>query len=135
MAARVDDEGESVRKRWVDMIVDAQNVYIVRCSIEIVAKAKHFCLQLDPSGDMHLLDKSTAPRPAFTNTWFIALTRSLYQNVVDRVTGASKERTSPEPEGDDDDSTTASEAPGSGTVTPKEGKPSGGKRKRATKKR
>ncbi|KAJ7368388.1 DnaJ domain-containing protein [Mycena albidolilacea] len=118
VAARVDDEGESVRKRWVDMIVDAKDVYI-----------------LDPSGDMHLLDKSTAPRPAFTNTWFFALVRSLYQNVVDRVTGASKERTSPEPEGDDDDSTTASEAPGSGTVTPKEGKPSGGKRKRATKKR
>ncbi|KAF8195803.1 DnaJ domain-containing protein [Mycena galopus ATCC 62051] len=119
VAARADEDGESVRKRWVDMVVDAKNVYI-----------------LDPSGEMHVLDKSTATPPAFANTWFFALVKSLYQNVVDRVTGPPKERTSPEPEGDDDDeSGTASEAPGSGTVTPKEGKPSGGKRKRTTKKR
>ncbi|KAF7352715.1 J domain-containing protein [Mycena venus] len=121
VAARVDDEGESVRKRWVDMVVDAKSVYI-----------------LDGSGDMHLLDKSTATPPAFANTWFLALVKSLYHKVVDRVAGGPKERTSPEPESyDDDESTTASEAPGSGTVTPREGKPSGvnGKRKRTTRKR
>ncbi|KAJ7682708.1 DnaJ domain-containing protein [Mycena polygramma] len=115
------DEGESVRKRFVDMVVDAQHVYL-----------------LDGAGDMHLLDKSTADRPDFTNTWFIALVKSTYHKVVARVT-ASKEHGSPEPEDDgDESSTTTSEAPGSGTVTPKEGRASaasGGKRKRATKKR
>ncbi|KAF7355393.1 RNA-dependent RNA polymerase [Mycena sanguinolenta] len=109
IAPRVDDEGESVRKRLVDMVVDPQNVYI-----------------LDPSGEMHLLDKSTVAKPAFTNTWFFALVKSFYQSAVDRVTGPPKERMSPELELDDgDESTTASEAPGSGTVTPKDGKPSG----------
>ncbi|KAJ7498828.1 DnaJ domain-containing protein [Mycena latifolia] len=101
--------------RWIDMIVDAKNVYI-----------------LDPSGDMHLLDASTANRPAFTNTWFIALVKSLYYKAVSRLTGAPKEPGSdPEDEGNES-STTASEAPGSGTVTPKEG---GGKRKRVTRRR
>ncbi|KAJ7276484.1 DnaJ domain-containing protein [Mycena haematopus] len=119
VAARADDDGESIRKRWVDMVVDSKNVYI-----------------LDPSGEMHILNKSTATKPAFLNTWFFALVKSLYHNAVDRVTGPPKERMSPEPEGDDDnESTSASEAPGSGTATPKEGKPSGGKRKRVTKKR
>ncbi|KAJ7781150.1 DnaJ domain-containing protein [Mycena metata] len=112
---------EDSRKRWLDMVVDAKNVYI-----------------LDPSGDMHLLDASTATRPAFTNTWFIALVKSYYYKAVDRVS-PPKEKGSPEPEDDDEESsTTASEAPGSGTVTPKEGRAgssSGGKRKKATRKR
>ncbi|KAK7061800.1 RNA-dependent RNA polymerase [Favolaschia claudopus] len=117
VAAAVDDEGESVRKRYVDMVVDANHVYL-----------------LDPSGDMHLLDKSTVTPPTFSNTWFFALVKSLYQKAFERVAGAPKEVT-PELESYDDDSTTASDAPGSGTVTPKEGKASGGKRKKATKKR
>ncbi|KAJ6539429.1 DnaJ domain-containing protein [Mycena capillaripes] len=121
VAGNSGEEGESVRKRWVDMVVDAKNVYL-----------------LDGSGEMHLLDKSTANPPAFTNTWFIALVKSLYHKVVDRVT-APKEHGSPEPEDDgDESSTTASEAPGSGTVTPKEGRagtPSAAKRKRVTRKR
>ncbi|KAJ7665534.1 DnaJ domain-containing protein, partial [Mycena rosella] len=91
--------------RWIDMIVDTKNVYI-----------------LDPSGDMHLLDASTANRPAFANTWFIALGKSLYYKAAERVTGAPKEA---ELEDDGNESS----PPGSGTVTPKEG---GGKRKRAT---
>ncbi|KAJ7180181.1 DnaJ domain-containing protein [Mycena crocata] len=102
--------------RWIDMVVDSKNVYI-----------------LDPSGDMHLLDASTANRPNFTNTWFIALVKSSYYKAVDRFT-PSKEHGSPEPE-DDGDESTASEAPGSGTVTPKEGRasaPAAGKRKRTT---
>ncbi|KAJ7129576.1 DnaJ domain-containing protein [Mycena epipterygia] len=104
--------------RWIDMVVDSKNVYI-----------------LDPSGDMHLLDASTANRADFTNTWFIALVKSLYYQVLDRVS-PSKEHSSSEAEDDgNESSTTASEAPGSGTVTPKEGAPGGGKRKRATRRR
>ena len=33
--------------------------------------------QLDPSGEMHLIDQSTAIRPALNSTWFIALILSL----------------------------------------------------------
>ena len=33
--------------------------------------------QLDPSGEMHLIDESTAVRPAINSTWFIALILSL----------------------------------------------------------
>ncbi|KAJ7507907.1 DnaJ domain-containing protein [Mycena galericulata] len=108
--------------RLIDMVVDTKNVYI-----------------LDGSGEMHLLDASTANRPDFANTWFITLVRSLYYRALDRVSPI-REHASPEPEDDggNESSTTASEAPGSGTVTPKEGRapgPTGGKRKRATRKR
>ncbi|KAJ7638894.1 DnaJ domain-containing protein [Roridomyces roridus] len=100
--------------RTVDMVVDAKNVYI-----------------LDDSGEKHILDASTASRPDFMNTWFIALARSTYYRTLDRVS-PSKEHVSPETsEGDE----SSSEAPGSGTATPSEGRVAGGKRKRATKKR
>ncbi|KAJ7094680.1 DnaJ domain-containing protein [Mycena belliarum] len=97
--------------RWIDMVVDAKNVYI-----------------LDPSGDMHLLDASTANRAAFTNTWFIHLVKSVYRKAVQRITGAPKESGS---DAEDDGNASSSETPGSGTVTPKEG---GGKRKKSTRK-
>lgn len=87
-------------------------------------------LQLDDSGEKHILDASTASRPDVTTTWFLALVKSLYYRVLDRVS-PPPEYTSTE--GEDDSS---SEAPGSGTVTPSEkrvaGAP-GGKRKRAGK--
>ncbi|KAJ6628703.1 DnaJ domain-containing protein [Mycena sp. CBHHK59/15] len=119
---KVNLAGSQSEGRWIDMVVDTKNVYI-----------------LDPSGDMHLLDASTANRPDLLNTWFIALVKSLYRKSVNRVT-SPKEGT-PELEFDDgdDSSTNTSEVPGSGTVTPKEGRPSSasaaGKRKRATRKR
>lgn len=39
--------------------------------------------QLDPSGEMHLIDASTAIRPELRNTWFVSVIRSL----VKRFTG------------------------------------------------
>jgi len=39
---------------------------------------------LDPSGEMHLIDESTATRPALDSTWFVSLIRSL----VNRFTGS-----------------------------------------------
>jgi DnaJ family protein C protein 1 len=97
------------------MVVDSKHVYI-----------------LDPSGDMHLLDASTATRPKFTNTWFIALVKSLYQKLVARAMSSPKDTESSAEEDGNESSTTASEAPGSGTVTPNGGP---GKRKRPTRRR
>ncbi|KAJ7713756.1 DnaJ domain-containing protein [Mycena maculata] len=119
---KVNLAGSGSEGRFIDMVVDAKNVYI-----------------LDGSGEMHLLDASTANRPDVLNTWFLALVRSLYYRALDRVFPPPREHASPEPEDDgNESSTTGSEAPGSGTVTPKEGRapgPAGGKRKRATRKR
>jgi len=53
--------------KWVDMVVQDSQVFL-----------------LDPSGEMHLIDESTATRPALDGTWFIALIRSL----VNRFTGS-----------------------------------------------
>ncbi|KAF7301744.1 J domain-containing protein [Mycena indigotica] len=105
--------GFESQERWLDMVVDASNVYI-----------------LDPSGDLELLDASTAPKPAFTNTWFFALVRALLSSAIGRF---SQPKETEQSHSDDDD--TASEAPGSGTVTPKEGQPAAGRRKRPAKRR
>lgn len=48
-----------------------------------------FNKQLDPSGELHLIDESTAIRPAINGTWFIALILSL----VNRITGPRLPRT------------------------------------------
>ncbi|KAF8076485.1 DnaJ domain-containing protein [Lyophyllum atratum] len=76
------DEGGS--NRWLDMVVDGQNVYI-----------------LDPSGHMDILDSNTAVYPTVFNTWFIAYIKSFIRKVLG---SASKtELTSEELELDDVD--------------------------------
>ena len=48
--------------------------------------------QLDPSGEMHLIDESTAIRPAINSTWFIALILSLVNRFAGpRLPRAEKE--------------------------------------------
>ncbi|KAG6829601.1 hypothetical protein H0H92_004070 [Tricholoma furcatifolium] len=115
------DEGPS--SRWLDMVVDGQNVYI-----------------LDPSGDMDLLDASAATYPTISNTWFIALVKSLYHKVV-----PSKEPAVEEPVEDDDAASTVGSDSGASSVAEKENgvkatrapaTMAGGKRRKtATKKR
>ncbi|KII95104.1 hypothetical protein PLICRDRAFT_33936 [Plicaturopsis crispa FD-325 SS-3] len=124
-------EGAAVNGRWIDMVVEGPNVYI-----------------LDESGDLHPLDASTATPPAVTRTWFIALLRTLASKVYTPKLAVEEPA---ETETDD----TESEAPESGSATPKEkrapkdGVPAsgdlkggrapavkaGGKRKKAVKKR
>ncbi|KAJ7283561.1 DnaJ domain-containing protein [Mycena rebaudengoi] len=97
--------------KWIDMIVDSKNVYI-----------------LDPSGDMHLLDASSANPPSLSNTWFLALIKSLYRKIVVRAT-SSDAKTS---DSENDDGNESSDLPGSGTATPNgTGNTAAGKRKRA----
>jgi len=124
-----DEDGEVLGTKWLDMVVEDTHVYL-----------------LEPSGDMHLIDASTAVRPAIGNTWFLLLVKSAVTRVTGVKFGASS---SPAPSGDtapggaaaaaagssqnqnqngsapdvdsDASSTTGSEAPGSGYSTPKHG--------------
>lgn len=96
---------------------------------------------------MHPVDSSTAVPPSVYRTWFIVLVVSAYHSLLDKTKGKSAEVQSDEKEFEADDgydsSTTGSEQPGSGTVTPREGtngnrKPTmkaGGKRRKALRKR
>jgi len=66
-----DGDGEYTGTKWLDMVVDNSQVFL-----------------LDPSGEMHLIDESTAIRPAINSTWFIALILSL----VNRFAGPRQRR-------------------------------------------
>lgn len=76
---------------------------------------------------MHLIDASTAVKPAVANTWFVALLRSLFNKVTgnkfaDKAAPAATEENGSAPDVETDaSSTTGSEAPGSGYSTPKNG--------------
>ncbi|KAG6911179.1 hypothetical protein DXG01_003046 [Tephrocybe rancida] len=82
---------DGANNRWIDMVVDGQNVYI-----------------LDPSGNMDLLDASAATYPTLSNTWFAALIKSL----VAKVIPGAKAPVSEEAAAEDDDasSVTGSES-------------------------
>jgi len=59
--------GDMGDERWIDMVVDGQDVYIS-----------------DPSGDMHLLDPKTITYPTFGNTWFFSLVKSQVRKALNR---------------------------------------------------
>ncbi|KAF9464467.1 DnaJ domain-containing protein [Collybia nuda] len=118
--------------RWIEMVVEGQNVYL-----------------LDPAGDMHLLDMSSAVYPVFMNTWPFVVARWAFRKVTGRGTVTSDTAAQdPFDDDDDDSSVSGSDAPTSGRSTPKRensngnGKVAhvpttmaGGKRRKATKKR
>ncbi|CAK5275597.1 unnamed protein product [Mycena citricolor] len=107
--------GQGSQGRLIDMVVDLDNVYIL------------------DDGELHLLDSSTATVPAVANTWFIALVRSLYGQAVSSFSGSESAIAASAADGDDTSS--VSDGPGSGTVTPKDEMASGKQRKRSTRKR
>ncbi|KAG5639284.1 hypothetical protein H0H81_004945 [Sphagnurus paluster] len=121
---------EGAMKRWIDMVVDGQNVRY----------------QLDPSGHMELLDSNTAVYPTIGNTWFVALIKSAVAKVTGGGGSAKKAPSAEEHEllGDDDDdasSTTGSESQhenGSGNGAKPARAPAvmaGGKRRKTTNKK
>lgn len=81
------------------------------------------------------MNASTATRPSIKRTWFFALAASVYSKAVKRSGNQSESRDSGENHGDlegseDEYSTSTNDAPGSGTVTPKDDgapPPKGGK--------
>lgn len=103
-------------------------------------------LQLDEHGDLHPLDKDSATPAAIGRTWFISLLKSSFVKVTTRSSPSEVE--APIGDNGDDSSETASDGPGSGTVTPNgDGAPTvlkggkaatvkaGGKRRKAVRKR
>ncbi|KAF5390621.1 hypothetical protein D9757_002716 [Collybiopsis confluens] len=87
---------------------------------------------LDPNGDMHPVDSSTAVPPSVYRTWFIALVQSAYASLNEKINGKSDVQLLEDFESDRgyESATTVSE--GSGTATPPEGAVMGN-RKPATK--
>ncbi|KAG6869270.1 hypothetical protein C0993_000023 [Termitomyces sp. T159_Od127] len=91
---------ESTNNRWIDLVVEGQNVYI-----------------LDSSGNMEILDASAATPPSVYNTWFIALIMSLVRKVIPAKTLISEQRVVLE---DDDVSSIAESDSGRSSVQEKE---------------
>ncbi|KIK68051.1 hypothetical protein GYMLUDRAFT_806096 [Collybiopsis luxurians FD-317 M1] len=123
-----DEDGNFVGGKNIDMVVSGDAVYI-----------------LDPDGDMHPVDSSTAVPPSLYRTWFIALVVSTYHLLTKQNKGKSEVPPMEDYELDDgyDSTTTTSDQTGSGASTPQEGvignrKPAtkaGGKRRKAVRKR
>ncbi|RDB22820.1 putative J domain-containing protein C2E1P5.03 [Hypsizygus marmoreus] len=117
---------DSSNARWIDMVVEGQNVYI-----------------LDPSGDMHPLDASSAVYPTFSNTWFLALIKSGVQKVIGGSKSQATIANTAEDDDDDEGSSIAgsekSQENGNGNGSVKAGRAptvkAGGKRRKGTKKR
>ncbi|KAG5648987.1 hypothetical protein DXG03_000336 [Asterophora parasitica] len=77
---------EGASRRWLDMVVDGENVYI-----------------LDQSGHLDLLDSTAAVPPAISRTWFIALVTALVSKALgSKKAAATKEHESEDDVGDDD---------------------------------
>ncbi|TFK55945.1 DnaJ-domain-containing protein [Heliocybe sulcata] len=123
---RMDDEGNVISGRALDMVVDGPHVFI-----------------LEPDGNRILLDTSAATPPALKRTWFISLVNSL----IRRVTAKSSE---PEGAAQADEAAegeaSGSESTSTGYVSEgamKNGKPTaatattmaGGRRRKAVRKR
>ncbi|CAA7259842.1 unnamed protein product [Cyclocybe aegerita] len=113
------EDGYSAGAKFLDMVVDEQHVYL-----------------LEPSGDMHLIDASTATPASISNTWFIVLVRSLYHKAAgvkptdspggsDPVESEKPITSAPDIDSDDGSSTNGSEATRSGTSTPRRGDDAG----------
>ncbi|KAI0677599.1 DnaJ-domain-containing protein [Trametes maxima] len=114
---RLDEDGNVVGGRMVDMVVEGEKVYI-----------------LEGDGSLLPVDDETAVAPSIKRTWFLALVTGLVQKVA-RRDGATIEDTSTGPSGggeeSDSGSGTASDVTGSGAATPTGSSASGGSKGRA----
>ncbi|KAI0719576.1 DnaJ-domain-containing protein [Cerioporus squamosus] len=93
---RLDEDGNVIPGRMVDMVVEGNDVYI-----------------LERDGSLLPVDSETA--------WFLSLVTGLVSKVTRRDGSAIESTGSAEGEDSDDASGTVSDAPGSGAATPKEG--------------
>ena len=125
--------------KYVDMIVEDSHVYLVSFFSVLSFVSTNFrrlffspITQLEPTGEKHLIDASTATRPSIGNTWFLALVKSLVQKLSGNKSTSTDTTSSPgaqdqkgvdPPDVDSDDasSTTGSDAPGSDASTSRRG--------------
>jgi DnaJ family protein C protein 1 len=89
--------------------------------------------KLEPTGERHLIDASTATRPSIGNTWFLALIKSLVQKFTGNKPihtthtlsspGAQGQKRVVPPDVDSDDASsgTGSDGPGSDASTSRRG--------------
>ncbi|KIM46104.1 hypothetical protein M413DRAFT_441171 [Hebeloma cylindrosporum] len=108
-----DEDGSIVGSKHVDMIVEDSHVYL-----------------LEPTGEKHLIDASTATRPSIGNTWFLALIQSLVQKFTGKNSshttetasslGAHDKKGAVAPDVDSDDAS-SSDGPGSDASTSRHG--------------
>ncbi|KAG6857094.1 hypothetical protein H0H87_009655 [Tephrocybe sp. NHM501043] len=115
---------DGASSRWIDMVVEGQSVYI-----------------LDPSGNMDLLDSSAATYPTVSNTWFIALIKSL----VSKVYPGTQATTPEDSVAQDDDTSSVAESESSASTVQEKANGSkaaraptsmaGGKRRKTTTKK
>lgn len=136
---RLDEDGNAIPGRTVDMVVEGSQVYI-----------------LEADGSLLPVDSETAVAPSIKRTWFLSLVTGLLGKVAGRdgaIESAGQEGAGQEGAvgGDesDDGSGVSSDIPGSGTATPQEGNDSvrarngrvavttmaGGRRRKAVKKK
>ncbi|EIW82118.1 DnaJ-domain-containing protein [Coniophora puteana RWD-64-598 SS2] len=98
--SRLNEEGNVVPGRMIDIIVENDEVYI-----------------LDPSGELHLLDTDSAISPAVSRTWFVALLIGAFR----RVTGRQTDRQDDDEKSEEEEiqlATDVSDSSSSGRVTP-----------------
>lgn len=130
---RLDDNGNIVDGRLIDIVVDGGNVYIVSITysfLVITDRRVTFFSQLDPTtGHLESLDTSAATAPAIKNTWFISTITSLLQGVFRRSI-PSEDHRPVEADSIDTDSDEISAV--SGASTPVEREEEGVKGKSAT---
>ncbi|KAF8205056.1 hypothetical protein BJ912DRAFT_940119 [Pholiota molesta] len=100
-----DEDGVVTGSRFLDMVVEGSQVYL-----------------LEPSGELHPIDSSTAIKPTLGNTWFLALRP--VPETPSISTGTTGNGTA-DTDSDGDSSMTGSDAPGSGTSTSQRGEASG----------
>ncbi|KAF9247295.1 DnaJ-domain-containing protein [Melanogaster broomeanus] len=99
-ASRISEDGNVVHGRTIDVVVDGDHAYI-----------------WESSGQLHLLDDSSATPPAITRTWFISLLRTLSGKVRKGSKDAGEEEMEESAE-KDDESDDGSDSPATGMVTP-----------------
>ncbi|KAG1755613.1 hypothetical protein EDB19DRAFT_1662206 [Suillus lakei] len=125
---RQDEDGNVIAGKMLDMVVERDNVFI-----------------LDPSGDMHLLDTSSATPAAISRTWFIELLISSIRKFFYSNENSQKEADSQQsaPTVDRPDSPASGTATHSGVSEGEEPQQAshaaavkgGGRRRKATRKR
>ena len=132
-----DEDGSVMGAKHVDMIVEDSHVYLVSFvpvfSFVSTNDRGSPIAKLEPTGERHLIDASTATRPSIGNTWFLALIKSLVQKFTSNKpthtthtisnTGAQSRKKGVPPDVDSDDasSATGSDGPGSDASTSRRG--------------
>ncbi|PFH52799.1 hypothetical protein AMATHDRAFT_139079, partial [Amanita thiersii Skay4041] len=96
------EDGFIEGSKFIDMVVETNAVYI-----------------LDPSGEMHIVDESTATKPEFSKTWAFALPLLVLKAFTKRKSTETNQSPEQLSDIDGESSAPSDTPPGSGTSTPR----------------